>query len=84
MLVWIVHARVCTYLQAPVSIGFDHLNVWLRVIHEHNITSKQLSGTVLRDVSVGTSYPSTSFQPCYVGLGKCGCGQCVCHHTEAW
>lgn len=81
-------SRVCTHLQAPVHNSFDlrhlHLNVWQRVVHEHDTTSKQLSGTAGRDVSVGMSFPSTRFQPCAVGSGKFGCGQCAYRQTEAW
>ena len=81
-------SRVCAHLQAPVHISFDmrhlHLNVWHCVVHEHDTTPKQLSGMAGRDISVGTSCPSTNFQPCVVGSGKFGCWQCACHHYSIW
>ena len=87
-ILFIQESGVCAHLQARVHISLDlrhlHLNVWQPVVHEHDTTSKQLSGTAGRDISVGTSCPSVSFQPCVVGSGKFGCVQCACHHTEAW
>ena len=78
---------LCAHLQARVHISLDlrhmHLNVWQPVAHEHDTTSKQLSGTAGSNISVGTRCPFISFQPWVVSSGKLGCVQCACRHTEA-
>lgn len=73
---------VCMHLHAPVHISLDfrhlHLKFLQPVLYEHDTTSRQLSGIAGRDISVGTSCPSISVQPCVVGSGKFGCTNLPC------
>ena len=84
-----MHGCSCRWhLHAPVHQSLAFLHLHLSVVHAlvqpHDITSMQLCGTGDNDISCGTSFPSSQYQPLPSGDGRIGKVQLACLYTIAW